>query len=212
MWLCVWTLSKWCFFFFEVVNSCFEMHKFSHLSFLRIDSKTNTLNFWWPWNLGESVPYIVGLFGASLKPTSGTLYQQSVEVFHWMYTLHTTLDTEREHTSDPFLGLSLIPSTCLITGWLSLFCSLSSQPMGGQTFFYGTAKIGSHFILNFFESCCLWYRMCIPGSFRTVASVTQKDFIVSYAFSSELQRVSLNSKAEGWWPGSAASSQQKGIL
>ena len=119
MWFCIWTLSKWCFSFFFfwswIVNSCFEMHKFSHLSFLRIDRKTNTLNFWWPWNLGESVLYIVGLFGASLEPTSGTLHHQSVEAFHWMYTLHATLDSEREHndTSDPFLGLSIIPSACL---------------------------------------------------------------------------------------------------
>jgi len=107
----------------------------------RINSKTNTLNFWWPWNLGESVLYIVGLFGASLKPTSGTLYQQSVEVFHWMYMLHTTLDTEPEHnyTSDPFLGLSLIPSTCLITGWLWLFSVLfhpSNYPLPEYEYMY----------------------------------------------------------------------------
>ena len=63
----------------------------------------------------------------------------------------------------------------------------------------------------FFQLCCLWYKMYIPGSVRILVSVTQMAFLVNHAFSSELQRAFLNSKAEGWCPGSAAPSQQEGI-
>lgn len=62
-----------------------------------------------------------------------------------------------------------------------------------------------------FQICRLWCKMCFPGSFRNVASVTPMVFLVNYSFSVELQRLFLNSKAESWHPGSAASSQREGI-
>lgn len=40
----------------------------------------------------------------------------------------------------------------------------------------GQEKLALTLSYFFSQICCLWYRMCIPGSFRIVASVTQKTY------------------------------------